>query len=59
MGVAIAIFYGGTSRKIVLKLKNAHLHRALKGDFHHLSLNGKSNPRLTIPTQNTLSDLKI
>ena len=32
---------------------------ALKGNFYHLSLNGKNTPHFTILTPNTLSDFKI
>ena len=39
--------------------KNAQFPRVLKGDFYHLSLNGKNTPHFTILSQNTPSDLKI
>ena len=39
--------------------KIAQFLRPLKGDFYHLSLNGKNNSRVTSLTQTTLSELRI
>ena len=53
------LILGRENWKIGTKLKNAQFLRPLKGNFYHLSLNGKNTAHVTILTPNTLSDFKI
>ena len=59
MGVDLPDFREGQLEKWGQNLKNAQFPRALKGNFYHLSLNGKNIPHFTILTQILLFDSRI
>ena len=46
MGLGLPDFKEGQVEKIGTQLENTKFPRALKGNFYHLSLNGKNTPIL-------------